>query len=327
VFLAVDLSGRIRTLLRHAGRLELQDVDADGRVLAALHSFQRQTFGRAAGEAVERDLGWLHAQATTAMTADGSRALLAPLGDWSGTDGTLYLRPLSGGPAQTMGLGQRQSTVSQDGNWVVTCETKPTLTIVLIPTGPGAARRVPVPDFEGSDLRVDLLPGGNRAIAWGRRRGQPFAHYSVDLQTGALKQLSGEKTSPYAFQDLLSPDGSWMAYVNSAAAPKEARNQIDVMRTDGTEARQALDLGPGEAVSGWGGDSASLLVYDRNKVPVEVQRVELATGKRTPVMTIRPADPIGISGLQGVLVRPDRGAYTYNITRKLSQLFLIEGVR
>jgi hypothetical protein len=37
LFQAVDMSGRTRPLLRHAGRLELQDVDADGRVLAALH--------------------------------------------------------------------------------------------------------------------------------------------------------------------------------------------------------------------------------------------------------------------------------------------------
>ncbi len=47
--LAVDMKGNGRTLLHHAGRVEIQDVDASGRVLAALHQYQRQTFGRAAG--------------------------------------------------------------------------------------------------------------------------------------------------------------------------------------------------------------------------------------------------------------------------------------
>jgi len=156
--LAVSLSGGTRTLLRHAGRLELQDVDAAGRVLAALHSYQRQTFGRGSGESRDRDLGWLDAQATMGLTADGREALLAPVGEWSRVDGTLYLRPLSGGPAQSLGFGQRQSTISADGKWVVTCTLEPAFSVVVIPTGVGATRRFPIPDFAGNDLRVDLLP-------------------------------------------------------------------------------------------------------------------------------------------------------------------------
>ena len=52
---------------------------------------------RPAANPEDRDLGWLDAQATMGLTADGSAALLAPLGEWSRVDGTLYLRPLSGG--------------------------------------------------------------------------------------------------------------------------------------------------------------------------------------------------------------------------------------
>ncbi len=327
VFLAVDLAGRTRVLLRHAGRLEIQDVDPRGRVLAALHSYQRQTFGRARGESKDLDLGWLDAQATTALTPDGRTALLAPVAEWSRVDGDLYVRPLTGGPAQRVGLGQRQSTLTQDGKWVATCNTEPEMAVVLIPTGPGATRRIPVPDFAGSDLRADLLADGKTVLVWSRRRGDPFAFWRLDTDTGALKKMSPSGASPFAYQAILSPDGKWIAYVDASKAAKDGGSILDVSRTDGSELRAALTLPPGDAMSGWGADSASFLVWNRNAVPAEVDRVDLATGRRTHVLTVSPPDPVGVQGIQVLLATPDASAYAYNVTRKLSELYLVEGLK
>lgn len=325
--LAVDLSGRTRTLLRHAGRLEIQDVDATGRMLAALHSYQRQTFGRGRGESRDRDLGWLDAQATMGLTADGNSALLAPLGEWSRVDGTLYLRPLSGGPAQSLGLGQRQSTISADGKWVVTCTLEPAFSVVVIPTGVGMTRRFPIPDFAGNDLRVDLLPDGKTAIVWGRRHREAVAFYVLDLDSGNLRKITPPGTSPFAYQTLLSEDGGWLAYVHAKGQAKNGELPIEISRTDGTGTRAVFSLPRGEAISGWGPDSSSLMVWDRNRLPAEVDRVDLATGRRTRVLTVLPADPVGIPGIQALQVTPDARAYTYNVTRKLSELFLVEGLK
>ena len=327
IFSAVDLSGRTRTLLRHAGRLELQDVDASGRVLAALHSYQRQTFGRGPGEPKDRDLGWLDAQATMGLTSDGKSALLAPLGEWSRVDGPIYLRPLSGAPAQSLGLGQRQSTITADGKWVATCTLEPAFSAVLIPRGAGTARRIPLPDFAGNDLRVDLLPDGKNAIIWGRRQKEAFAFYVLELDSGRVKKISAPGASPFAFQSLLSPDGAWIAYVRPAGPTQDATLPIEVARTDGTDTHPVLSLPRSEAVSGWGADSASLFVWDRNQVPAGVDRVDLATGRRTRVLTVQPADPVGIPGIQGLQVTPDLKAYTYNVTRKLSELYLVDGLK
>jgi hypothetical protein len=326
VFLAADLAGRTRVLLRHAGRLEIQDVDAQGRALVALHSYQRQTFGRARGESKDKDLGWLEAQATTSLTLDGGTALLAPVADWSRVDGNLYVRPLAGGPAQAVGIGQRQSTISQDGKWVATCTVDPEMALVLIPTGPGAPRRIPLPDFAGSDLRPDVLPDGRSVILWGRRRGEPFAFWGLDLETGALRKLSPSGTSPYAYQTLVSPDGRSIAYVDVTQPRQDGASTIGVSRTDGSEARTAVTLPAGEAMSGWGPDSASILVWDRNAVPAQVDRVDLATGRRTRVLTVAPPDPVGVQGIQILLATPDAAAYAYNVTRKLSELYLVEGL-
>jgi eukaryotic-like serine/threonine-protein kinase len=325
--LGVDPSGGTRTLLRHAGRLEIQDVDAMGRVLVALHSYQRQTFGRGPGESRDRDLGWLDAQATMGLTADGNSALLAPLGEWSRVDGTLYLRPLSGEPAQSLGLGQNQSTISADGKWAVTCTREPAFSVVIIPTAVGTTRRFPIPDFAGNEVRVDLLPDGKTAIVWGRRHQEAYAFYALDLDSGNVRKITPSGASPFAYQTLLSPDGRWLAYVHVTGQERNSENLVEISRTDGTGTRPVLSLPRSEAISGWGPDSSSLMVWDRNKLPADVDRVDLATGRRTRVLTVLPADPVGIPGIQALQITPDARAYTYNVTRKLSELFLVEGLK
>ncbi len=139
---AVDLSGRARTLLTHAGRLEIQDVEATGRVLAVVHSTQRQVFGRARGKDRDEDIGWLDAQAVVGMTRDGSQVLLTRLGQWNQVLGHLYLRPLEGGPALDFGEGgtlRKLPTLSPDGRWILTCTGEPS----SFPAGRGAPASTP----------------------------------------------------------------------------------------------------------------------------------------------------------------------------------------
>ena len=86
-------------------------------------------------------------------------------------------------------------------------------------------------------------------------------------------------------------------------------------------------LQKGEAISGWGPDSVSLIVWDRNRVPALVEQLDLASGRRTELLELVPPDPAGVSGIQGVFVALDGKTYAYNVVRKLSQLYLIEGLR
>jgi Tol biopolymer transport system component len=71
--------------------------------------------------------------------------------------------------------------------------------------------------------------------------------------------------SPYAYQTHVSPDGRWIAYVDVSKASADGSSAIGVSRTDGREAHTVATLPAGEAVSGWGPDSASLLVWNRNE--------------------------------------------------------------
>jgi hypothetical protein len=325
---AVDMRGHSRTLLTHAGRLEIHDVDSAGRALAVVHWYQRQAFGRARGKDRDEDIGWLDAQAAVGLTEDGSQVLLAHLGQWTRTLGHFYLRPLGGGPAADMGDGVRQPTLSPDGRWVVTCTDEPVFSIRIVPTGPGTPRLVPIPEFAESDVKVFLLPDGRRGVFWAHRKGGPFSLFSVDFDTAAVQQVAPDGASWWHLQTLLSPDGEWMAFSNASAPhePGEAQAAA-VSRVDGRDLRALRGLGRGEAISGWYRDSNTLVVFDRNVLPAPVDALDVATGKRTPLLKLMPPDPVGISGVQGLMVAVDGGAYAYDVVRQLSELYLIEGLR
>ena len=318
---AVDMRGHSRTLLTHAGRLEIQDVDAAGRVLAVVHWYQRQVFGRAREKARDEDIGWLDAQAVMGITADGKQVLLAHLGQWSRTLGHFYLRPLAGGPALDMGSGDRQPTLSADGLWVVTCTNDPAFSLRILPTGPGTPRQVPIPEFAESDPSVFPLPGCRRAIIAAHKKGSARALFSVDLENGAVRQVAPDGASNYLAQTLLSPDGEWMAFLSPQPAG------LVVSRVDGTDLQPVRGVARGEAVSGWYRDSSTLVVFDRNVLPAPVVALDRKTGKRTPLWKLMPPDPVGISGVQGLMLATDGGAYAYNVIRQLSELYLVDGLK
>jgi hypothetical protein len=194
------------------------------------------------------------------------------------------------------------------------------------PTGVGTTRRFPIPDFAGNDLRVDLLPDGKSVVIWGRRHQDAFAFYALDLDSGSIRKITQPGSSPFAFQTLLSPDNGWIAYARATGQVRNGELPVEICRPDGTGNRVVFNLPRSEALSGWGPDSSSLMVWDRNKVPADVDRVDLATGRRTRVFTVLPADPVGVPGIQGLQITPDARAYTYNVTRKLSELYLVEGL-
>jgi hypothetical protein len=325
---SVDLSGKARTLLTHAGRLELQDVDSRGRALVVVNSYQRQVYARARGGSRDEDLTWLDAQAAVGITGDGKTALLAHLGQWTGSEGRTYLRPLDGSPALDLGETIRNATLSGDGKWVLTYTMEPVFSLKMIPTGPGVPRIVPIPAFAANDLAVFVSADGRHGVIWGRPEGGARSLYSIDLETGTYRQIAPDGAGRFALQDLLSPDGKWIAFeYQGQPGPLEGEHGAAYARSDGTDAAPLHGLRRGEAISGWYQDSSSIVVFDRNVIPAPVDALELRTGRRTPLLKLQPPDPVGISGVQGVKMALDGSAYAYSVVRQLSELYLIEGLK
>jgi hypothetical protein len=74
-------------------------------------------------------------------------------------------------------------------------------------------------------------------------------------------------------------------------------------------------------------DGRFLFVYEDGPVPINVQQLDLVTGKRTLWKTLRPDDPAGIAYMSNVFIAPDEQAYAYQYGRFLQDVYLVTGLR
>jgi hypothetical protein len=84
-------------------------------------------------------------------------------------------------------------------------------------------------------------------------------------------------------------------------------------------------LGRGDRVGGWSADGGALVTWTNQAGLTNVTRIDLTTGRRTPVTTIRPLEAT-VSGVRGFIAAPD-GAMAYIYSRDASQLYVIKGLR
>ena len=327
---AVTLQGRTRILARYPGRLELLDVDPSGRCLAISSSQLRQAFGRAPGAGQDMDLTWLDAQTPQALLPDGSQVLLGRSGDWEMSDRvSLYLRPLAGGPAVNLGTGSLAADLSPDGQRVATFEAdaKGQAGVRLIPTGAGASRWYPL---AGAAANSDAL--------WFHRKGgglylleeDTFSLSRLDLATGTLTpRVVPAAVSYNAGQVPLSPDGRRLLLTDfgSSIAPDDRLFQFLLFEGEGAQPLPAKGILRSEVVAGWAENNQEVYVYDRNAIPSPVVRWNPVTGARRPFLQITPSDPSGVWGISNLTITPSGRGYAYSVLRKLSDLYLIEGLK
>lgn len=79
-------------------------------------------------------------------------------------------------------------------------------------------------------------------------------------------------------------------------------------------------------MDGWD-DKGEGLYLASGDLKMRYDRLDLATGKRTFVREITPADPTGVASLADVRLTPDGKAYCYSFMRALSRLYVIDGLR
>jgi hypothetical protein len=65
----------------------------------------------------------------------------------------------------------------------------------------------------------------------------------------------------------------------------------------------------------------------RTEVPARVDRLDLATGERTLVRLLAPADRAGLVSVEESSFSADESAYAYGLKRKVGHLFAVDGVR
>ena len=321
-FRALSLSGRERVLVSNSMGLELDDVAADGRLLVTQAVTRNGLMCHRRSETGERELAWLDDSELMGLAADGSAITFTEYNRDPPPKGGIYLRRTDGSAAMRLGDGWFSGGYfSADGRWVTTFtgDHSAGLGLVLLPTGAGSPRTIPI---EGVKLKgARFLPKDKGFLIKAEKDGA-FDLFLLGPQGGTPRPLHAAEVTLGSIA--VSPDGERVAYPSKD-------HYLRTMSLSGRDSRVI----PGPAfdedsmLKTWSDDGRFLYVMRRvNAVPSLIDRLEITTGRRELWRALSPEDPSGLQSIGSVEVTPDGQSYAYSYTRVLSStLYVVGNVR
>jgi len=312
---AVNLDdGQRRPLLEVPGNVVLKDVFRDGRVLLVRENIRRELNGIVEGEAKVRDFSWFDWTNVSDVSRDGKRFLFYEAGIGGGKDFSLFLRKTDGSPPVLLGPGY-QASLSPDGKWVLANSAHPPAQLFLYPIGAGETRQLTRDQIDHTGF--GWLPDGKHIIFSGVEPGHAGRLFLMDLENGSAKAISPQG---YIYVWQVSPDGKY-AFTNCPDF------KACLFPLEGGEPRRIPGLKRDDAPVQWSEDGRSIYSSRFGALPSAVERVDIATGKRTPWKTLAPADLAGVHGISQVTMTRDGRVCLYSYLRTFSDLYLVQRVK
>jgi eukaryotic-like serine/threonine-protein kinase len=312
---ACDLAGNRRVVYSSASRIELLDIAQDGRVLLASHTNERQAEALLAGFPQPRNL-IVPAQSSMARAiAPSGRGIL--VASHLGKEYETFLVRSDRPGAVRLSAGDGVA-ISPDGSLalVLSADSK---ALHLCPLGIGEIRTIPNPDAIAYESIPAWLPDGKRFVLAGRHGPEESRAYVVDATSGSAKPFGAPGVFWNDFgQPPVSPDGKF-------AVLRDKDGKALRWPVDGGAPLPIPGIEPGDLPLTWTADGAALYVGG-SSIPIQISRLDLASGRRTAWKTIAPDDP---SGLRYVVttITPDGKYWALSIAKLLTDLYLVDGLR
>jgi hypothetical protein len=315
----VSLAGKVRSLWQGPGSVTLYDVAPDGRLLLGQESLRSIVSGVAPGERDERYLSWTDFSLGHDLSNDGRTVLLSEGGVGTSPLYDAYLRRMDGSPATRLGEGQPMA-LSPDQKWVLILRLTSPPELLLLPTRAGSPRRLPRGRIQEYSYVASWFPDGKRVLFQGREGTGRDRLYAQSVDGGEPVAITPEGVHLTIFTDPISPDGRRVA-----ALDHEGR--VRLYSVEDHTATAVPGLAAGEAPLLWSRDGNSLFTVERlGAARMRVNKVDLRTRRKTLIRDIAP--PIaGLMSLLHVQAAMDASAYIYSYWQRLSDLYVVDGIR
>jgi serine/threonine protein kinase len=315
--LAVNMTRQVRTILNLPTGMTLQDIAPDGRVLVSLDSERLTLNTMARGEAKPVDLSWHDWSVAKDISPDGQSVLFEDSSEAAGSHYSVALRKIDGTPPVELAAGSA-SKLSPDGKWAISLVLGKPGTVLLVPTGTGQPRAVPLPAFEQIQNGTShFLQDGKHFTLNAHEPGHAVRTYLVDLEGKEHIPVTPEGTTG----GLISPDGKYIFRTDSTGALA-----IYPTADGGTGTPHFIpDLEAGFFPVQWSEDS-SVYGYIEGHIPTKVYKVNVATGKKTLLQELQPETNTGVVTIVSVSANRDGSRFAYSCYQVLSDLYIISGL-
>ena len=200
---AIDLKGNKRVVSSLPGRVQLNDVGPDGRMLLSIGTGRLGVRGVAPGETVEHDLSSLESSELRGLTPDGRIVLMNITGESGGAKGSIYWRMTDGSPPVRLNDGVAFA-ISPDGKWVTGYSSRDTKQrrYVLMPTGAGEEVAVEFPNLPAkTGIVLGWLAGEGNYLVGGLSQAKKWQLFSWNRPSNSLKPASEDAMEDAAAGD------------------------------------------------------------------------------------------------------------------------------
>jgi Tol biopolymer transport system component len=311
---AIGKPGTSASALTSPGDFTIHDIAGDGRWLATREDTRLGVGAHLAGERSDRDLTWLNQNWGPRLSHNGARLLFSD-GTTGGNYGVVW-RKTDGSPIVRLGEGNVLAW-SPDETWALAQIFAPPQ-LVLYPMGAGEPVRLKRGAI--AEYQTALwFPDGKSILIVGNENAKPTRAYRQDIPGGEPTPMLEEGVLPAA----IAPDGqtilgvdreqTWRWYPVSRGAPRTALGLT------------AEDSPSG--VVGWSADGKGLFVRSGTDLPARIDRIDVATGRRTLLAEIGPTDRTGLFSFDPYTVSRDGNQYAYRYWKRLSTLFVVTPAR
>ena len=163
-------------------------------------------------------------------------------------------------------------------------------------------------------IHRDIKP--ENILLCGMQHGRAPRCYTRPLPDGALTPVTPEGVT----LGVLAPDGRQLVGLS-------ADSVVTLYSLDGAPPRLVRGVHALESVLRFSPDSRGLWVSRMRELPVRVERLDLATGARTPVISLMPQRQIGLLMINVASFADDPRAHVYIANERLSLIFELKGMR
>jgi Tol biopolymer transport system component len=312
--MAVDLSGKLRTVLDLPSAINIEDIARDGRVLVSLNSRRLDMAYTTLDQNQDVDLSYHDDNSVRAISKDGQFVIFEDSSEPAGPAYAVMMRKVDGSLPVRLGEGS-SGAISPDGKWALSISTANPPQVTLLPIGTGQSRAISVTGLEHvQNGFARFLPDGHSFAINGNGAGQATRCYLVDIATQKAKPASPEGITCGVF----SPDGQFMT------ATTNGTTKIYSLRAGTSHAIPNLhpDFTPIE----WSNNGSLLYGYHFGEFPSKVYKAEITSGKETLVKELRPGVPAGVVSVAPVVASRDGKRFAYSYNQTLSLLYLISGL-
>jgi serine/threonine protein kinase/Tol biopolymer transport system component len=309
---ALGVNGRLRVAVTGAGNLTPQDLSPSDRMLLTRDDRPNRLMLHGPGAPRELDVSWLDASQHPVLSRDGSLLAFDDAGIDAGPNYEVMLRKTTGGEVARLGEGE-PAAFSPDGKWLLASVPSTPPRIVLYPTRAGTERLIAIDRFQ-SIGSADWLPDGQSILFCGNRTGEASRCYVQALSGGPARAV----TPPGTSAGFVSPDGKEVAAFGAVLGHRR-------YPVAGGSDRAIPGLSFHDQIVRWSTDGKALIVGGPTSPTVD--RVDLVTGRREPLVTLGNRAPGGSWRFIVCAMADDPQVYAYMGRTHLSEIFTVDGVR